>query len=275
MEKLVLAWGEWFVWWWAVVVLLSFAALESVYPGRASSTSTIRRWAENFSLYAAGIGVRYLVGPDALAKWIVGGAGEGPLFGTLHRIGGSGLVLAVGIFTADIIVFCLHIVEHRYFVLWRIHAVHHTDQDLDVTSGLRHHPAEFVLNALIANVLLIGLGQPFWVSGVYAILSTTLTLFNHSNVKMPEPLDRAIRAVFVTPRMHRVHHSIDAAQYNSNFGNVFSFWDRLCGTYRYVTPEQEASIAFGIEEAPIAPRFGLLHEWLLPVTLRRPRSEHA
>lgn len=267
VEKLIQAWNTSYVWWWTIGLFLSFAIVETVRPSRASSSSLLRRWGENFAFYAAGIALLYLVKPDDFTTWLMGGIGEGPLFALLRRIGGSGLVLAVGILLADLVVFLLHVAEHRFFVLWRIHVVHHTDQRVDLTTGLRHHPSEVLLNAVIASFVLLALGQPLWVSGGYATLLTTFTLFSHSNSAVPEPLDRVMRLVLVTPSLHRVHHSVNPAQYNTNFGGIFSIWDRLCGTYAWIPPEQP--IEFGVSEARNAPGPGMLREWLLPFTLRR------
>ena len=272
MEKLVQAWDASFVWWWAIAAFLLFAVLETFCPSRLGFGSTVRRWVENLTLYAAGIGILFLIKPDDIAAWITGEAGQGPLFAALRGIGGNGLVLVAGVMLADLVVFFLHLAEHRFFILWRIHVVHHTDQQVDLTTGLRHHPAEVVLNALVASVMLLALGQPLWVSSIYATLLTTLTLFDHSNIALPAGLDRVMRFMFVTPSLHRVHHSVHPEHYNTNFGNIFSIWDRLCGTYRWIPPDHP--IDFGIRDAKAAGA-GVLREWLLPLTLRRPGPEQA
>lgn len=272
MEKLIAAKADAIGWWWAVGLFLVFAVLETAWPGRVSNSSTVRRWAENLALYATCIAARYWIVPDALADRIIAAPKSGSLFGVVHQLGGDGLVLVIGILAIDFLFYLLHVVEHNVFVLWRFHAVHHSDQHVDVSTGLRHHPAEVVVNALIANLVVIALGQPVWVSAIYIIVSSTTTLFNHSNVSVPATLERAMGLVLVTPSLHRVHHSTDAAHYNSNFGNVFSIWDRICGTYRQLPAEQGAAIAFGIAPSDATPRFGLLREWLLPFTMRRPRS---
>lgn len=270
MEKLVAAWDTSFAWWWAVALFLAFAVLETVCPSRAGSSSILRRWTENFALYAAGIGLLYLFKPNDFAARLTGGTGDGPLFAALQLIGGSGLTLLAGILLADLVVFLLHAAEHRYFVLWRIHVVHHTDQQVDLTTGLRHHPSEVVVNALIASVVLLALGQPLWVTSIYAMLLMAITLFNHSNIVIPAALDRAMRLLLVTPSLHRVHHSMRPAHYNTNFGDIFTIWDRLCGTYMWIPPEEP--IEFGIPDAEKAPGPILLREWLLPLTLRRPEQ---
>lgn len=268
MENLVGHWVESAAWWWAIGLFLLFAMLESVRPARSGAASTIARWAENFALYAASLGVLYWIAPSDLAGRFVTVSPGGSLFGVLHRIGGDALVLGFGILATDLLVYLVHVMEHRFFLLWRLHAVHHSDLHIDVTTGLRHHPGEILLNALIANLVLISLGQPLWVAAVYGSVSIAASLFNHSNIVIPDRLDRALRAVVVTPGLHRLHHSEDATHYNANFGNIFSFWDRLFGTYRRLPAEQEAAITFGIDSTG-AIGFRPLREWVLPFTLRR------
>lgn len=271
MENLLGQWVESAAWWWAIGLFLLFAALESARPARSVAASTAARWAENFALYAACLGALYWIAPNNLIGRFVTVPPGGSLFGMLHRIGGDALVLGFGILATDFLVYVVHIVEHHVFFLWRLHAVHHSDQHIDVTTGLRHHPGEILLNALIANLVLITLGQPLWVAAVYGSVSITASLFNHSNIVIPDSLDRVLRVVVVTPSLHRLHHSADGAHFNTNFGNIFSFWDRLFGTYRRLPAEQEATITFGIDSAG-AIGFRPLREWLLPFTLRRASS---
>lgn len=270
MEDLIANWADAIAWWWAVGLFLVFAALETAWPARPGSSSSVARWAENFALYAGCLGALYWIAPnDIVGRFLTVPPGRS-LFGMVHQIGGNGLVLATGILATDFLVYLVHVVQHHVFVLWRFHAVHHSDEHVDVTTGLRHHPAEVFVNALFANIVLISLGQPLWVAAVYGIVSMTASLFNHSNVIIPAALDRVLRAVFITPGLHRLHHAVDAAHYNTNFGNIFSFWDRLCGTYRRLPDDEAAAISFGIDAPVRTNRFGPLREWILPFIMRRP-----
>ncbi len=272
MEHLVAERADQIASWGATLVFLMFAVLETARPARTGPASAVSRWVENFCLYAACLGVLYWLAPGALAARIVAAPANGSVFGAVHRLGGDGLVLATGLLTIDFLFYLLHVVEHRVFVLWRFHAVHHSDRHVDVTTGLRHHPAEVFVNALLASAVLISLGQPVWVAAAYGLVSTMAALFNHSNIGLPAAWERVIGLAVVTPGLHRVHHSAEPEHYNSNFGNVLSIWDRLCGTYRRLPPDQEASLAFGIPPSEAASRFGPLREWVLPFTLRRQRS---
>lgn len=270
MENLVHHWVQSAAWWWAIGLFLAFAVLESIRPARSGAASTVARWAENFALYAACLGGIFWIAPNHLVARLVTIPPGGAVFGALRAIGGDALVLGFGVLVTDFLVYLMHVIEHRVFFLWRLHAVHHTDQQIDVSTGLRHHPGEIVVNTLFASLVLTALGQPLWVAAVYGSVSIAASLFNHSNIAIPEGLDRAMRVVVVTPGLHRLHHSRDAAHYNTNFGNIFSFWDRLFGTYRRLPAEQEVAITFGIDSTG-ALGFRPLREWLLPFTLRRAR----
>lgn len=271
MENLVSHWAQSAWWWWAVGLFLAFGALESVWPARSGATSTVARWTENFALYAACVTGTYWIAPREFVARIVTLRPDESLFDVLHRIGGDALVVGFGLLLTDLLVYLIHVIQHRVFFLWRLHAVHHSDQQIDVSTGLRHHPGEIVVNALFASLVLTALGQPLWVSAAYASISIAASLFNHSNIVIPDRLDRALRWVVVTPGLHRLHHSADAAHYNTNFGNILSFWDRLFGTYRRLPAGQEAAITFGIDSDG-AIGFRPLREWLRPFTLRRTGS---
>ena len=132
----------------------------------------------------------------------------------------------------DWMIYYQHRIFHAYSWLWKIHRVHHTDPEVDATTATRFHTLEMVLSTLFKSVFIVGLGAP--PGGVFlfeAILNASL-LFAHSNGRMPLALDRVLRWVFVTPDMHRIHHSSFSKEYGSDFAFIFSFWDRLLGTYR-------------------------------------------
>jgi sterol desaturase/sphingolipid hydroxylase (fatty acid hydroxylase superfamily) len=126
--------------------------------------------------------------------------------------------------------------QHRLFhwvpLLWRFHRVHHTDLDLDVTTGSRFHPVSIVISMCIKLVLVLVFGPFPLAILVSEVLLNATSMFNHSNLRLPEKVDNAIRWIMVTPNMHRIHHSQEAAEHSSNFGFNFTWWDRVLGTYR-------------------------------------------
>ena len=117
-------------------------------------------------------------------------------------------------------------------VFWRVHRVHHADTEIDVTTGVRFHPIEIALSMLIKGSAIIALGAPVLAVLVFEVLLNATAMFNHSNIRLPASVDRLLRWIVVTPDMHRVHHSIERQETDSNFGFNLPWWDRLFGTYR-------------------------------------------
>lgn len=124
-----------------------------------------------------------------------------------------------------------HWTEHRVPLFWRFHLVHHTDQNVDTTTANRHHPGESVIRFVFTTAAVVLLGAPIWLVFLYQSISVVLSQFNHANISVPRWLDRSIGLVIVTPDMHRVHHHYQLPYTDTNYGNIFSFWDRLFGTY--------------------------------------------
>lgn len=142
----------------------------------------------------------------------------------------SGFILTVTFL--DWVLYYLHRVYHAIPWLWKIHRVHHTDPEVDVTTGLRFHPLELILTTLVKAGFVFLIGAPIYSVFIYEIVIALFTLYDHSNVDLPRPVEKIIRAVFITPYMHRVHHSQKAEERNKNFGFMFSCWDALFGTYK-------------------------------------------
>lgn len=127
-----------------------------------------------------------------------------------------------------------HYVEHHVKWMWQFHAVHHTDQNVDTTTANRHHPGESVIRFLFTTVAVVIVGAPMWLVFLYQSASALLSQFNHANVNIPNWLDSTLRLVFCTPNMHRVHHHYRQPYSDTNYGNIFSFWDRIFGTHAVV-----------------------------------------
>lgn len=140
--------------------------------------------------------------------------------------------LIVAVILLDLAIYLQHLVFHRVPVLWRLHRMHHSDQDIDVTTGSRFHPIEIILSMWIKIGLIIALGASPLAILVFEIILNASAMFNHSNAYLPLKLDHWLRKVVVTPDMHRVHHSVISKETHSNFGFFLSVWDRLFSTYR-------------------------------------------
>lgn len=140
--------------------------------------------------------------------------------------------LIVGLLIMDFVAsWLVHWVEHHVPFLWQFHLIHHSDQHVDTTTANRHHPGESVLRLLFTTLAVIVAGAPVWLIFVYQSCSLVMTQWNHSNMKMPAKLDVALSYVLCTPNMHRVHHHYRQPYSDMNYGNIFSLWDRLLGTY--------------------------------------------
>ena len=140
------------------------------------------------------------------------------------------LQVLLAFLASDLLDYGLHRVSHRVGWLWRLHSVHHSDSHLDATTALRAHPVEVSLQVICKVALYVALGLPLWIEGVRSIAHNAFTLIQHTNVHFPAWMER-LRPLFVTPAMHRVHHDVQPALHDTNFGFIFSFWDRLFGTY--------------------------------------------
>ncbi len=137
-----------------------------------------------------------------------------------------------------------HWTEHRVPVLWKFHLIHHTDQHLDTTSANRHHPGESVIRFVFTTAAVLLFGAPIWLVFLYQSMSVVLSQFNHANITVPKWIDKPLGLIFVTPDMHRVHHHYRLPYTDTNFGNIFSIWDRLLGTYSEVDNSQ---LIYGVD----------------------------
>jgi sterol desaturase/sphingolipid hydroxylase (fatty acid hydroxylase superfamily) len=167
-------------------------------------------------------------------------------FGLLPLLQLSGWSEAIlGILLLDFIgAYLVHMIEHKVKFLWKFHMVHHADTHVDTTTGNRHHPGESVVRAVFAIIAVWVLGTPIWMVMLYQSLSVVLTQFNHANIRIPKWFDKSFGYIIVSPNMHRVHHHVTRPQTDSNYGNIFSFWDRLLGTYNDTPME---NIVYGLD----------------------------
>jgi len=138
----------------------------------------------------------------------------------------------------------VHITEHKIFLLWRFHVVHHADNNVDVTTGLRHHPIESVLRGLFFYIGIFASGAPIYAVMIYQTLLVLSAAFSHANISLPRWLDNALSYVLVSPNMHKVHHHWKQPYTDSNYGAVLSIWDRLFGTFKKLDSKE---IRYGLD----------------------------
>jgi sterol desaturase/sphingolipid hydroxylase (fatty acid hydroxylase superfamily) len=139
----------------------------------------------------------------------------------------------------------VHIVEHKLKFLWRFHVIHHADNNVDVTTGLRHHPVESVVRGIFFFIGIVVCGAPMYAVMIYQTLLVFFTAFEHANISLPKWLDNAMSYFFISPNMHKVHHHWKQPYTDSNYGAIISIWDRLFGTYKYLDKQQ---LRYGIDK---------------------------
>lgn len=152
----------------------------------------------------------------------------------------------LGVLLLDLIgAYFIHWTEHKVKWMWKFHLIHHSDTTVDVTTGLRHHPGETIFRISFTILAVIVVGAPIGIVMLYQSLSVLFAHITHANIHMPNKLDRALSYVFVTPNMHKVHHHYTQPLTDTNYGNIFSIWDRIFGTFASV--EDTKTLKYGID----------------------------
>lgn len=227
------------------LIFAVLALAEAGAPRRALRVGKAGRWRANLAMAVLDAVFLRLVIPVLPAGVALFCAARG--WGILNHLSAPpyAAVLA-GVLALDLTVYLQHVLFHTLPLFWRLHGVHHTDLDIDVTTGLRFHPLEMAVSMLIKLTAVAALGVPALGALVFEILLNGTSMFSHTNLRLPEGLDRWLRLLTVTPDMHRVHHSVIIRETNSNFGFCFPWWDRLTGTYRPQPAAGHLGMAIGL-----------------------------
>jgi sterol desaturase/sphingolipid hydroxylase (fatty acid hydroxylase superfamily) len=200
-------------------------------PRRALTLPRALRWRSNLALVAINSVLLRLIFPLAAVGVAAFAASHG--WGLLNHFAVPlALALPVSVIAMDFVIWLQHVMTHAVPALWRLHRLHHADLDYDLTTGSRFHPIEILLSMLIKFAAISVLGAPVLAVIIFEVALNATAMFNHGNIKLPTALDRVLRWFVVTPDMHRVHHSVESDETNSNFGFNLPWWDRLLGTYR-------------------------------------------
>lgn len=155
------------------------------------------------------------------------------------------LALVVGLMVMDFVgAYLIHWIEHKVYWMWKFHVIHHSDTKVDTTTALRHHPGESVFRAVFTMLAVLVAGAPIWLLMLYQSLSAFMSQFNHANLRIAPKLDKAISFFIITPGMHRVHHHFEQPYTDKNYGNIFSIWDHLLGTYAFLPSNK---IVYGLD----------------------------
>ena len=213
-----------------VSVLGIMATWEVLAPRRPLTASKLCRWGGNLTIVVLNTVIARLFFMGGVVA--VAAMAQDRGWGLLNLMEGpSWLEIGLAVVAFDFIIYWQHQVFHYVPILWRFHMMHHSDLDLDVSSGVRFHPVEIILSTAIKAVSVLALGADPLAVVIFEIVLNSTALFNHSNVTLPLAAEPYLRWFIVTPDMHRIHHSVDVRETNSNFGFNVPWWDRLFGTY--------------------------------------------
>ena len=223
------------------------ALWEILAPKRKLSISKALRWRNNIALTMLNSVILRIAFPAAATgAALYAGAHEWGLLNLLAAPAWISFICSV--ILLDLLIYWQHVMMHRIPLLWRLHRVHHVDLDIDVTTGARFHPIEILLSMLIKILAIMLLGAPVLAVLVFEITLNAMAMFNHSNVRLPKAIDSLLRWLIVTPDVHRVHHSVEVIETNSNYGFNLVCWDRLFGTYRRQPQAGHQGMAIGLLE---------------------------
>lgn len=224
---------------------LFLAILEQIFRFRTPIKNIGLHYLTNFSMIAiAYIGFKVL-GVALAVEWA--DRAQAKSWGLLNQFSLPIWVsVPLTILLLDLIIYYQHRLFHRFDWFWYLHKLHHADTDFDVSTGIRFHPLEIALSMLIKIIAVVLLGLPALGVLVFEVILNATSLFTHTNINLPPSIDLKLRRIFVTPNMHRIHHSVKKEEMNSNFGFNFAFWDRAFGTYRKQSAENPRTMKIGL-----------------------------
>lgn len=214
-----------------ISAFILFAAIEILFPRRKLQESRLSRWAPNLAIIFVSTGIVKLlniVAPAAFADAV-----HNKNWGILNHLNlNTILSIIITIVVLDFVIYWQHRLMHRVNILWKLHYVHHTDLDLDVSSGNRFHPLEIIISIFIKLIAILILGPLPAAVIIFEIILNFTAQFNHSNIKISSKIDEILRRFIVTPDFHIVHHSVEVKEQDSNFGFNLAIWDILFRTYK-------------------------------------------
>ncbi len=227
-------------------MLSIMATWELVAPRRTLTQSKARRWLNNLGLVAVNSLLLRILFPAATAGFAFYAARN--QIGLLNSIEiADWISIIIALIFLDLSIYIQHVVFHKIPFLWRFHHIHHLDLDFDVTTGLRFHPVEMLLSMLIKILIVLLMGVPVVAAMLFEVILSTAALFSHGNVTLPGKIDFVLRLMLVTPDMHRIHHSCEREETDSNYGFNLSLWDRIFKTYRERPKKGQIEMIIGQE----------------------------
>jgi sterol desaturase/sphingolipid hydroxylase (fatty acid hydroxylase superfamily) len=255
----------------ALGVLGAVVLWETLAPARPRALNRWVRWPSIAGLALVNQGVARLLAPAGLAAVALWGQGQG--IGLLHLMQAPlWLAVPVAILVLDLAVWAQHRASHAVPLLWRLHRVHHADPDVDALTALRFHPVEIALSLAWKAAVVLALGAPALAVLAFEAMLNASALFNHANARLPAPVERIARLFIITPDLHRVHHSPDRVETDSNFGFLLSVWDRLFGAFRPVRADPDGPQGLEIFRTPSDQRLDALLLQPLQAAMVPPRN---
>lgn len=246
----------------ASLAILAF--LETRAAMRTSGAARLRRWPANFALTAINI---IVLGVLPLSQLAVADYVRDIGWGIMNqRPSGAFVGFVVTFLAFSLQSWAVHLAMHKVPLLWKVHRVHHSDTHLDISTTVRFHPIEFVIQLPVSAVVVVAIGTPPEAVILYGIFDALVNAFSHANLRLPVWLDRTLGLFIVTPHLHRIHHSPVWPETDSNFGATLPLWDRLFGTYREKGPEALAAQGIGLKEMQDARAWSLW--WMLTLPFR-------
>ena len=228
---------------WIIICMAIFWILEGIYPLVRFSYKKWRHARLNLLLLSTTVLINVLFGLATAKIFIWSAKAE---FGLLHLLNFPiWIELVLAIMLLDFIAqYVVHVLLHKISFMWRFHMVHHSDTHVDVTTGTRHHPGDYIFRELFALIAIVVSGMPLAFYIFYRILTILFTYMSHANFVLPFWLDRVLSIIFITPNIHKFHHHYARPWTDTNYGNIFSLWDRLFGTFVYDDPKK---VTYGLD----------------------------
>ncbi len=244
-----------------IVVCLSFNWIfEAAIPLMKFQYKKLKHIGVNMVFLAMDLTINVLFGLATVGIFIWIGANN---FGLLNLVELPIIVeMIIAILMLDLFAqYLIHYLLHRVPWMWRFHMIHHSDTHVDATTATRHHPGDYITREIFALVAIFLFGIPFAFYAVYRIMTVFFAYFTHANWSLPTSVDKALSYIIVTPNMHKFHHHFERPWTDTNFGNIFSFWDRMFGTMVYDDPKQ---VVYGLDILPSEKDENILYQLSVP-----------
>ncbi|MGM0584364.1 MAG: sterol desaturase family protein [Pseudomonadota bacterium] len=230
-----------------LTVFAVMAGWEMLRAARPPAASKGRRWLTNWAIVALDTAIVRLLFPAAAVGAALDAQAQG--WGMFNVLGWPWWAeLAIAVAVLDLAIWFQHLIFHKVPILWRLHRVHHADRDVDVSTGFRFHPVEIALSMLIKIGVVYAIGASALAVILFEVLLNGCAMFNHANIRLPAPVERALRWVLITPDLHRIHHSVHREEHDTNFGFSVSWWDRIFRTYTPQPRDGHEGMSLGLAD---------------------------